>query len=313
MKSFIESVQRNCGAFSQLSVRSNASTADQSQAELFLTARDRQRAKPFLKWAGGKTHLLPILRRCLPDAFNRYFEPFLGGGALFLDTCPVQAILSDLNPELIQCYEVVRDSPEQLIESLRNFTVGKEEFYRVRALRPEALDGIMRATRFIYLNKTCFNGIYRVNKQGLFNTPFGSYERVSLVDPENLRRVSRLLRGATLRWGGYTSVLKLAAKGDFVYLDPPYFPVSKFSDFKRYTRESFHESDHKHLAVVFRSLAEAGCYVLLSNSFHERVVSMFADFHQAVVDVPRYVNCKASGRGKIKELLISNYPHSIRL
>ncbi len=282
------------------------------QRDLFGGEAEELKAKPFLKWAGGKTQLLPFLRLCSPPRFNRYFEPFLGGGALFFDRHPQRAILGDLNPELMQCYEVVRESPQDLISRLGEFTVSKDEFYRIRAIRPETLDRITRASRFIYLNKTCYNGLYRVNKKGLFNTPFGGYERASLVHPENLQRASRLLQRATLRCGDYTSIIKEAEEGDFVYLDPPYLPVGRFSDFKRYTKESFHESDHKGLAAVFRRLAGAGCYVLLSNSYHEGVASLFRDFEQATVEVPRFVNCKREGRGRVKELLISNYSLPVR-
>lgn len=282
------------------------SAVAQEQPSLFATGA-RLRAKPFLKWAGGKTHLLPTLRRCIPQRFKRYFEPFLGGGALFFDLGPAEAVISDSNPELIQCYETVRDSPEELIGELSKLKVSESEFYRIRALRPERLPGVARAARFIYLNKTCFNGVYRVNKKGLFNTPFGGYSNVSLANAENLRRASRVLQTATLRCGDYSGTLELAQEGDFIYLDPPYLPVGRYSDFKRYTKESFYEADHKRLAEVFRNLSNRRCFVLLSNSYHQKIASLYAGFHQAPVRVPRYVSCKAQGRGNVSELIIANY------
>jgi DNA adenine methylase len=278
------------------------------QFPLFGSNKNDLRAKPFLKWAGGKTHLLPVLRQCLPATFQSYFEPFLGGGALFFGLGPDRAVLSDSNEELIQCYEVVRDSPDRLIDHLAGMRVSEKEFYRLRAIAHATLPPVSRAARFIYLNKTCYNGLYRVNKKGQFNTPFGRYEAASLVEANNLLRASRLLQRATLRCADYRNTLEHAREGDFIYLDPPYLPVGRYSDFKRYTKESFYESDHIQLAQQFRRLADAGCVVLLSNSYHEKIASLYADFHQATVAAPRYVNCKGEGRGKIKELLISNYP-----
>ncbi len=184
--------------------------------------------------------------------------------------------------------------------------VGEIEFYKIRALDAESLSDIARAARFIYLNKTCFNGLYRVNKQGIFNTPFGRNKIASFVDPENLRRVSRALREARLECADYGAVLESAAAGDFIYLDPPYMPIGKYSDFKRYTKEQFHEADHEELAETFRVLAKKGCFVLMSNSHHEKVASLFSDFNQVTVSVPRFVSCKGNGRGKVNELLISN-------
>jgi DNA adenine methylase len=141
------------------------------QTHLFNWREDDLRLKPFLKWAGGKSHLLPVLHRCVPKKFGCYFEPFLGGGALFFGLCPENAVLSDSNDELIHCYRIVRDRPEELVERLSKLKVSEEEFYKIRAMRSEVLSAVARAARFIYLNKTCFNGLYRVNKNGLFNTP----------------------------------------------------------------------------------------------------------------------------------------------
>lgn len=267
-------------------------------------------ARPPLKWAGGKTRLLPALRRSIPPTYGTYFEPFLGGAALFFDINPKSAVLGDSNPELINFYEVLRDSPRLLIEHLQQFTVSEPDFYRIRALEPRTLTSIQRAARLIYLNKTCFNGIYRVNKRGQFNTPFGKQTRVNIFEQENFLAASTILGSAMLKCADFLTTVNEARSGDFVYFDPPYIPVSKFSDFKRYTKERFSERDHEELAEAFTVLAERGCYVLLSNSFHEKTALRYSRFHQQKVLMPRFVNCKGDGRGNVTELLISNYePH----
>ncbi|MGH9513439.1 MAG: DNA adenine methylase [Terriglobales bacterium] len=277
------------------------------QSGLFNSELEPPKAKPFLKWAGGKTKLLKKLRKAVADKPSRYFEPFLGGGAMFFDLRPTQAFLSDSNFELILCYEAVRDSPQELIGELSQYSVSSTEFYRVRALRPTALSYIQRAARFIYLNKTCYNGLYRVNKNGDFNTPFGQYRSSPLIDEENLMKASAALKNAEITACDYKSALSNARAGDFVYLDPPYMPISKNSDFKRYTREFFYAADHEHLARLFETLADMGCLVLLSNSYHQKIADLYSKYHQVKVQVPRFVNCKGEGRGNVTELLISNY------
>jgi DNA adenine methylase len=279
------------------------------QSELFSTETQDLKAKPFLKWAGGKTRLLPVLRTFLArQTFRRYYEPFLGGGALFFDVAPKTSVLNDRNPELIFCYQVVRDYPAELFSTLKRMPVSETEFYRIRSLNPESLALVERAARFIYLNKTCYNGLYRVNKKGQFNTPYGRNDKASLADEDNLHRASRMLRNAQLMSEDYGSVIKAAEKDDFVYLDPPYLPVGKYSDFKRYTKETFFEDDHRKLADTFRELSNRGCLVLLSNSFHEKIAKLYSGFHQEVVEMPRFINSKGEGRGKVRELLVSNHP-----
>src|SRR5438445_3544880 len=203
------------------------------QPTLFKLELEEVRVRPFLKWAGGKTRLLPALRDSLPPkGYMRYFEPFVGGGAFFFDLSPAQGVLSDSNAELINCYQIVRDAPEELIRALSKLRVSESKFYELRELNPESLSAANSAARLIYLNKTCYNGLYRVNRQGQFNTPFGRHTNVTLTDEANLRAASNLLRRTTLRCGDYAAVLESAAAGDFVYLDPPYLPVGRFSDFK---------------------------------------------------------------------------------
>ena len=265
------------------------------------------RVRPFLKWAGGKSRLLPALRRSLPLKFKRYFEPFIGGGALFFGLLPDEAVLGDSNPELINCYQAVRDKPTELIAAVSRLRVNESEFYRLRELDPERMSPVERAARLIYLNKTCYNGLYRVNKEGRFNTPYGRHSNVTLVDPANLLSASAALRKAQLVCGDFATVLDTAEKDDFIYLDPPYVPVGKFSDFKRYTKGQFYEADQERLAEEFRELAGKGCFVLLSNSFNEKTAKLYSKFLQRTVQMPRFVNCKGEGRGKVDELLISNY------
>jgi DNA adenine methylase len=277
------------------------------QEKLFVEEPQPLRIKPFLKWAGGKTRLLGALRESLPPRFNRYIEPFVGGGALYFDLSPKAAVLGDSNPELMNCYEVVRDQPEELIEYISELRVSGHEFYKLRELDADTLPAVARAARLIYLNKTCYNGLYRVNKQGKFNTPYGKHSNVKLVDPANVRAASECLKNARLLCGDFEVVLKSAKKGDFIYLDPPYVPVGKFSDFKRYTKDQFYEADQERLAQKFRELAGKGCFVLLSNSFNEKTVKLYSDFRQRTVQMPRFVNCKGEGRGNVDELLISNY------
>ena len=284
------------------------------QAGLFdqLTYRDAPRfhtgARPFVKWAGGKSQLLPILRKLIPTSFKRYFEPFLGGGALFFNLGPSSAILSDTNEELIHCYQVVKKSPRKLISMLSEFKVDEKEYYRIRALEPEKLSKIERSARFLYLNKTCYNGLYRVNKQGKFNTPFGYQKNVTLADQENLLKASDLLQSVEIRFADYWELLMAnAGSGDFVYLDPPYLPVGKYSDFKRYTKSFFYEKDHEKLAFLFKVLDERGCKLLLSNSYHPTVERLYKRYPMQIVQASRFINCKGDKRGSVNELIISNF------
>ncbi len=266
------------------------------------------RARPFLKWAGGKKSLLPILRQLTPPRFSRYLEPFLGGGAMFFNLRPSVAVLSDANRELMNCYVVVRDQLAELIEELSNYQISEVEYYRVRALKPEDLSPAARAARLIYLNKACFNGLYRVNRTGQFNTPFGHYSNVRLVDEETLSAASVALKDTVLSCADYEMMLlEQARKGDFIYLDPPYLPVSASADFKRYTPIQFYEADHVRLAHIFRALDTRGCYVLLSNSYHQKIKEFYRAYRMTITHAPRFINCKGGNRGAVQELLVTNY------
>lgn len=223
--------------------------------------------KPFLKWAGGKSQLLPSLLKHFPKGFNTYFEPFLGGGALFFKLLPPNAVLSDSNEELINCYTVVRDNVEKLLHDLSRHINSEDYYLSMREVNPVTLSDVERASRLIFLNKTCFNGLYRVNKAGKFNVPYGRNPSAKICDPVNLRSCSEALRNAKIISQDYSDVIRrYSRKGDFVYFDPPYYPVSKYSDFKRFTSEFFYDADQKRLADLIHEITDRGVYVILSNS-----------------------------------------------
>ena len=195
--------------------------------------------KPFLKWAGGKTQLLTELHKYVPNNFNKYIEPFIGGGAMFFSLNPHESIIADLNEELVITYRQVKDAVESVIERLETFEHSEDFYYKIRSLDPNELEHNYRAARLIYLNKTCFNGLYRVNKKGQFNVPYGK-GKGSFLNTEVLRNASEFLVETTIIQGDYLDVLtEFAIEGDFIFLDPPYYPVGKYSDFKRYTKEFF--------------------------------------------------------------------------
>ncbi len=255
------------------------------------------KVKPFLKWAGGKTQLLPELRKYIPDQFHRYIEPMVGAGAMFFDLQPENAILADSNEELINAYIVVRDNVNELIKMLKKY-VNNEEFYlEIRSQNISELTDIQRAARLIYLNKTCFNGLYRVNKQGQFNVPFGHRKNPKICDEYNLRAASKVLATAKIIHGDYLAILgKYAQPGDFIFLDPPYHPVGAYSDFKRYTKEFFYEEDHIALRDEVDRLVKNGCYVLLTNSSTEFVRKLYDGYNYVVVDTKRNISSKVETR-----------------
>ncbi len=274
----------------------------------------RTEAQPFLKWAGGKTCLLRQLEEFFPREIDRYIEPFLGGGAVFFHLKhrfpDMRAFLRDSNKELINCFRVVRDRPEELMrlldEHARGFrTDGDAYYYGVRK-QHDLTDDLARAARTIFLNKTCYNGLWRVNARGEFNTPVGSNKNPNLYSRENLLGASAALQDAQLEAQDFRKVVDEARRGDFIYFDPPYLPISVYSDFKRYTPDQFREADQGELARVFRSLDAKGCQLALSNSEHPRTRELYAGFNIAVVSAPRFINCKAGGRGNISELVITN-------
>ena len=276
---------------------------------------DEGNPRPFLKWAGGKRQLLPALLSRLPPAgsIGAYHEPFVGGGALFfalyragwLDGRPVH--LSDSNEELINAYRVIRDDVNRLLDRLEVHKAkhDKDYYYEVRADVPE--DPVDRAARTIYLNKTCFNGLYRVNSKGLFNVPIGRNANPLIVDRANLVAVSKALRDLDIRVASFEDVLQRAKKGDFVYFDPPYDPVSRSANFTSYGKHGFGPGDQEHLAEVFALLAERGVKALLSNSSTDFIKRLYARFTIEEIPANRAINSKASRRGPVMEVLVRNY------
>lgn len=254
-------------------------------------------AKPILKWAGGKTQMLNDLLPKVPSSYGRYIEPFLGGGAMFFALQPENAIIADSNPELINVYRQVSDHVDDVIRYLEQYQNTKETFYAVRSQKWEALPAAEAAARTIFLNKTCFNGLYRVNKKGEFNVPYGKYANPNICDRDTLYAASAVLKKAEILCGDYFLVLEHYAKeGDFVFLDPPYLPVSEYSDFKRYTKEQFYEEDHVELAKIIMRLYERGCHVILTNSNHPLVHELYASFTIDIIHTKRYISCRGNSR-----------------
>jgi DNA adenine methylase len=253
--------------------------------------------KPVLKWAGGKTQLLQELRSRVPERFDRYIEPFVGGGALFFDLQPATAIIADSNPELVNLYRALQTEHEAVVTHLMGFENTESFFYRLRRLRFEKLQPAFAAARTIYLNRTCYNGLYRVNRRGEFNVPFGRYKNPAFCQPDTIRAAARALANATIVLGDYKDVLKkFAGPGDFVFLDPPYLPVSEFADFKRYTKEQFYEEDHRELAAEVKRLQKIGCNVLVTNSNHPLVHEIYEEFDLDVISTRRNISSRSSTR-----------------
>lgn len=267
-------------------------------------------AKPILKWAGGKTQMLGELMPRVPKTYGRYIEPFFGGGALFFSLKPENAIIADSNPELINMYLQVAHHVDDVIECLQKYENTSEMFYKVRSLDWQTLPKAEAAARTIYLNKTCFNGLYRVNRSGQFNTPFGKYKNPKICDIEALRLASEALRKAEILCGDYILVLEhYAQPGDFVFLDPPYLPISENSDFKRYTKEQFYEDDHVELAKMIGTLHERGCYVILTNSNHPLVHQLYEQYKIEVIQTKRHISCHGDTR-KGEDVIVTIPPEN---
>ncbi len=276
--------------------------------------------KPFVKWVGGKRQLAQQFRDMNlfpPDDFDpsksTYFEPFVGGGAMFFDLLPAKAVLSDLNRELVITYNIIKKDLDNLVPNLKKYKKkhNKDFYLKIRAQKTENLSELDIATRFIYLNKTCFNGLYRVNKSGQFNVPMGNYKNPLICDEENLTKVSKSLKGIKINNKDYKDVLKKAKKGDFIYFDPPYYPVNRTSSFTSYTSESFLEKEQEELRDTFLELHNRGCFVMLSNSDTPFINKLYSSLGNKIkikkVYAGRNINSKAEGRGKIKEVVVINY------
>ncbi len=275
------------------------------------------RPKPFVKWAGGKRQLLKQFRDLglyPPEEFdpitNMYYEPFVGGGAVFFDLLPKRAVLSDINKELVITYNVIKNNVEELITLLKKHVYDNSYYLKIRSQNVNNLSDLEIASRFIYLNRTGFNGLYRVNKKGEFNVPFGRYINPVICDEDNLRRVSAVLQNITITNQDYREAIKSAKAGDFIYLDPPYYPISPTSSFTAYTAEKFLEKEQIELRNLFIELNRGGCYVMLSNSDTTFIHSLYSGIEGVMINkinASRAINSKSSSRGKINELLIINY------
>jgi DNA adenine methylase len=263
------------------------------------------RVKSFLKWAGGKTRYADTLVTLAPPTDGTYWEPFMGSAATFFELRPRTAVLSDLNEELVICFQQVAANPEAVMAQLDEMPNTREYFEHVRTQKEEDLSDLDRAVRVIYLNKTGFRGLWRVNRRGRFNVPYGAYAR-PYYNREVLLRASAALAGAEIRCCDFVDPLAEASPGDWVYLDPPYVPLGGYSDFKRYTSSQFHAEDHRRLAAAMRAASDRGVYLLLTNADTPLVREIYKDFGMARLPTRRDINLNASARASA-DLIITNY------
>jgi DNA adenine methylase len=263
--------------------------------------------RPFLKWAGGKQWLSPTAPALAPKKFSgRYYEPFLGGGAFFFALEPAKATLTDLNEDLITTYNAVANHLDSVIKLLVTYPYEKGFFERIRSLKPQSHTEV--AARFIYLNRTCWNGLYRVNQNGEFNTPFGRYVNPTICDHGRLKRASALLHRARIRCSDFENAVSTAKKGDFVYFDPPYITKHAHNGFLKYNAPLFSWEDQRRLAAVSKQLSAAGVFVLISNSAHESVQKLYSGFMKHIVMRRSLIGGSNDVRGWADESLISSYP-----
>jgi DNA adenine methylase len=269
------------------------------------------KSKPFLKWVGGKTQLLPELTSRIPARFSKYFEPFAGGGALFFHLQPEQSTLIDLNEELTNTYKVIKYHTEELIIDLHQHIYEKEYYYQIRNVdrtdEYKTWSDVRRASRLIYLNRCCFNGLYRVNSKGQFNTPMGRYKNPKIVDEINLRACSQALQKAQIVNASFTVIEEKVNSNDFVYFDPPYAPLNATSNFTGYSQQGFDDQMQLSLRDLCLRLAEKGIQFMVSNSNAPLILKLYKDFKIESVYATRAINSQASKRGKIPEVIITNY------
>ncbi|MFH2020251.1 MAG: DNA adenine methylase [archaeon] len=270
----------------------------------------------FIKWAGGKEKLLSQFKPFLPKKLETYYEPFLGGGAVFFFVSqivkPKKIVLSDVNHLLIELYKNVKEDPDQLIQLLQvhkeNHLVGKSEYYyKMRDKFNQLQNTIKKSALFLFLNKTCFNGLYRENSKGEFNVPIGSYKNPSIYNPDDIKRASRLLKNVELIEQDFEKILPLVKRGDFVYMDPPYHPVSETSSFTSYSKDDFGVEDQKRLAEFCRKLNKKGVQFMLSNSDTELIKKLYSEFKIHIVTVRRLISADKSKRNMINEVVVTNY------
>ena len=269
------------------------------------------KAKPFVKWVGGKTQLLPELSSRIPHNFSRYFEPFIGGGALFFDLQPVQSTLIDINEELTNVYKVIKERTDELIGDLHQHIYEKDYYYQIRNVdrtdEYQSWSDVRRASRFIYLNKSCFNGLYRVNSKGEFNTPMGKYKNPKIVDEINLRACSQALAKAKIITDSFLEVEALVSNNDFVYFDPPYAPLNPTSNFTGYSQQGFDRQMQLELRDLCDRLNRRGVRFMVSNSNAPLILELYQNYNIELVYATRAINSKANKRGKIPEVVVTNY------
>lgn len=274
-------------------------------------------AKPFVKWAGGKGQLLPQLHDFLPDSFENYFEPFVGGGAMFF-SLPIigSAHINDINQTLVSAYRLLQQDVELIIRKLAKLEkeylaldsdARKIFYYAKRSEYNQHSSGIAKTVLLIFLNRTCFNGLYRENSKGEFNVPMGDSKNPRICDLQNLRAISVHLERTKITSTSYKDAVKEATEGDFVYFDPPYAPLTKTSSFTSYNKDNFGPKDQEELCNLFKELDKRGCYVMLSNSSAKLTQQLYTDFRQETVYAGRNINARGTGRGKVPELVILNY------
>jgi DNA adenine methylase len=272
--------------------------------------------KPFVKWAGGKRQLVPtILANHLPKNYNlqTYYEPFIGGGALLFSLQPKKAVINDSNAELINCYKIIKNSLDELIEDLKNHKNNEYYYYDIRDWDREknfkSKTEVQRASRIIFLNKTCYNGLFRVNSQGQFNVPFGKYKNPNILDIAVLKAVNKYLNENQVRIlnSDFKEAVKDAKRGDFIYLDPPYDPVSETASFTGYDVNGFNKQEQRRLKEVFDDLNSRGCHILLSNACTEFIEDLYKDYLHTKISAIRAINCNGKKRGKVDEILVKNY------
>ena len=280
-------------------------------------ARKNKLVTPIVKWVGGKRQLLPEIKKHVPKSFNTYYEPFVGGGAVLFELQPKNAVVNDINSELINLYSVIQNNVDDLIKKLSNsekFKNTSDCYYKIRELDrdPKAyneLTGVDKAARILYLNKTCYNGLYRVNSLGEFNSPFGSYKNPTIVNEIGLKAVNKYFNDTNIKFlcTDFEKAIKNAKKGDFVYLDPPYAPVSKTSNFTGYNEGGFGEDEQKRLKEVCDNLNKKGVKFLLSNSDCEFIRALYKSYNIVTIQAKRAINSNGNNRGPVNEVLIKNY------
>ncbi len=270
----------------------------------------KRQASPILKWAGGKQGIASRLVEYFPSNFDRYFEPFLGGGSVLFTLRSRSSVAGDANEWLIDTYEAIREDPSQVAQVLESLKNTKEEYLKIRKIIPRTLPRFQRAAHLIYLNKTCFRGLFRVNQRGQFNVPYGQYDR-RYYDPANLEKVSEILETVELRRGDFELCLHDATDEDFVYMDPPYYKLGGYSDFNRYTKDQFRENDHFRLSALCRELDSRGVRWAVSNSDTDLIHDLFEGYHMNILSNRREINLDSQNR-HITELLITNYAPKVR-